>query len=367
MARFGLRATPCVTWDERSVPGFFWSDILIFRLLVCETAEKMGRHRYNVLALLFYRKAHVLDRAQWYVFFLRIDMPLMHPQFSPVAFEVFGWPVHWYGLTYLAAFMMFLMLGKYRARKMPLLGFKPLELDDILFYGVLGVVLGGRLGYVIFYKPDYYLANPQDILKVWQGGMSFHGGFLGVMAAMALYAHNTKRKFWEVVDFIVPLVPLGLASGRIGNFINGELWGRVSDKAYSWLMMFPQAQSADQDYLAKNPQALDSANLAKAFEQFGLLPRHPSQLYQFAGEGLLLFVILWIYARKIRPMMAVSAVFLVGYGVLRFLAEFAREPDDYLGLLTFNLSMGQLLSLPMIVAGLVLLALAYKRDRGGKR
>ncbi|TDR33031.1 prolipoprotein diacylglyceryl transferase [Hydromonas duriensis] len=290
-------------------------------------------------------------------------MPLMHPQFSPIAFEIFGWPVHWYGLTYLAAFMCFLLLGKYRARKMPLLGFKPLELDDILFYGVLGVVLGGRLGYVLFYKPEYYLAHPQDIIKVWQGGMSFHGGFLGVVAAMWLYARNTRRSFWQVTDFIAPLVPLGLASGRLGNFINGELWGRVSDKAYSWLMLFPQAQGADQDYLARNPQALDSSVLSQVFEQYGLLPRHPSQIYQLIGEGVLLFVMLWLYARKIRPTMAVSAAFLMGYGVFRFLAEFAREPDDYLGLLTFNLSMGQLLSLPMIIVGALLMGMAYKRAK----
>ena len=160
-------------------------------------------------------------------------MALLHPQFDPVAFSIFGWPVHWYGLTYLAAFLMFLLIGKYRARKMPLLGFKPIELDDILFYGVLGVILGGRLGYVLFYKPADFLAHPLDIFKVWQGGMSFHGGFLGVLVAMWWYGRKTGRGFWQVVDFIAPLVPLGLAAVQWGNFMNGELWWRITDQAYS--------------------------------------------------------------------------------------------------------------------------------------
>ena len=288
-------------------------------------------------------------------------MALIHPQFDPVAFSIGGeggWPVHWYGLTYLAAFLMFLFVGKYRAKKMPLLGFKPIELDDILFYGVLGVILGGRLGYVLFYKPAEFLANPGDIFKVWQGGMSFHGGFLGVLVAMIWYARKTGRNFWEVTDFIAPLVPLGLAAGRLGNFINGELWGRVSSANYSWLMLFPQANEADVLHVTAHPE---SAALLQQVGDYLMLPRHPSQIYQLLGEGLLLFVILWLYARKIRPMMAVSAVFLMGYGVLRFIAEFAREPDDFLGLFA-GFSMGQLLSLPMIVAGAVLLWWAYQRQ-----
>ena len=288
-------------------------------------------------------------------------MALIHPQFDPVAFSIGGeggWPVHWYGLTYLAAFLMFLFVGKYRAKKIPLLGFKPIELDDILFYGVLGVILGGRIGYVLFYKPAEFLANPSDIFKVWQGGMSFHGGFLGVLVAMIWYARKTGRNFWEVTDFIAPLVPLGLAAGRLGNFINGELWGRVSSANYSWLMLFPQANEADVLYVTAHPQ---SATLLQQVGDYLMLPRHPSQIYQLLGEGLLLFVILWLYARKIRPMMAVSAVFLIGYGVLRFIAEFAREPDDFLGLFA-GFSMGQLLSLPMIVVGAVLLWWAYKRQ-----
>ena len=286
-------------------------------------------------------------------------MAIVHPQFDPVAFSIGSWPVHWYGLTYLAAFMMFLAVGKYRAKKMPLLGFKPLELDDILFYGVLGVIIGGRLGYVLFYKPDEFLANPGDILKVWQGGMSFHGGFLGVLVAMLWYARKTHRNFWEVTDFIAPMVPLGLAAGRLGNFINGELWGRVSSANYPWLMLFPQASEADAIYVSAHPE---SVSLLQQVGEYLLLPRHPSQIYQFFGEGILLFIIMWLYARKMRPMMAVSAVYLMGYGVLRFIAEFAREPDDFLGLFA-GFSMGQLLSLPMIVAGAILLWWAYKRQK----
>lgn len=287
-------------------------------------------------------------------------MALMHPKFDPVAFTVFDWPVHWYGLTYLAAFMMFLAIGKYRARKMPMLGFKPIELDDILFYGVMGVILGGRLGYVLFYKPTEYLANPLDILKVWQGGMSFHGGFIGVLVAMYVYGRKTGRGFWQVVDFIAPLVPLGLASGRWGNFMNGELWGRVSDKAYSWLMVFPQARSSDEQLLVNTPSLLDHPTIATAYNALGGLPRHPSQIYQLLGEGLVLFVLLWWYSRKVRPTGAVAALFLMGYGVLRFLAEFAREPDDFLGLFA-GISMGQILSLPMIIAGAALMVWAYRR------
>lgn len=289
-------------------------------------------------------------------------MALVHPQYDAVAFTIFNWPVHWYGLTYLAAFIMFLLVGKYRARKMPLLGFKPIELDDILFYGVLGVILGGRLGYVLFYKLGDYAANPLDILKVWQGGMSFHGGFLGVAVAMWWYGRKTQRSFFEVTDFIAPLVPLGLAAGRLGNYINGELWGRVSDAGYSWLMVFPQARGADEQLLTVTPSLLDNPNIAAAWQMYSGLPRHPSQIYQLLGEGLLLFVILWLYSLKMRPVMAVTSVFLMGYGVMRFLAEFAREPDDFLGLFA-GLSMGQILSIPMIVGGALALYVSCRRAR----
>ena len=197
---------------------------------------------------------------------------------------------------------------------------------------VMENLLCGRLGYVLFYKPGYYFAHPLEILAVWQGGMSFHGGFLGVLLAMAYIARKYQIRWLALTDFIAPLIPLGLAAGRIGNFINGELWGRVT--GVPWGMVFRGA---------------------------GPLPRHPSQLYQFALEGMLLFVILWLYSAKPRSTGAVSAMFLIGYGVLRFTAEFFREPDDFLGLLAFNLSMGQWLSLPMILAGIAMLAWAGRK------
>lgn len=199
-------------------------------------------------------------------------------------------------------------------------------LDDVLFYGALGVILGGRLGYVIFYQPSYFLHHPLDIFMTWKGGMSFHGGFLGVLTAMWLFCRSRKLSFLRVMDFIAPLVPLGLGAGRLGNFINGELWGRTTD--LPWGMVFQNADA---------------------------LPRHPSQLYQFGLEGILLFSLLWWFSSKPRPVGAISALFLIGYGVGRFLVEFAREPDSYLGLLSLGLSMGQWLSLPMILIGIWML------------
>jgi phosphatidylglycerol:prolipoprotein diacylglycerol transferase len=260
---------------------------------------------------------------------------LVHPDFNPDAFSLGPLHVRWYGLMYLAGFIGFIVLSRYRARTQPALGWNAKMIDDVLFYGVLGVVLGGRLGYILFYKPAEYFAHPLDMIKIWQGGMSFHGGFLGVLIAMWLFARSRKIGLWNVMDFIAPAVPLGLAFGRLGNFINGELWGRPTD--LPWGMIFPQAH-----------------------EVVGI-PRHPSQLYQFGLEGMLLFVLLWIYASKPRPSGAISGFFLAGYGAFRFIAEFTREPDDFLGLLALGLSMGQWLSLPMVLAGIALMVWAYRR------
>ena len=257
---------------------------------------------------------------------------LVHPQFDPIAFQLGPVAVRWYGLMYLVAFVLFVVLGKVRARRNLLTGWHPRDVDDMLFYGVFGVILGGRLGYVLFYKPLHYLAHPLEILQVWSGGMSFHGGFLGVLVALWLFARNRDKRFLDVTDFVAPLVPLGLAAGRLGNFINGELVGRVTD--VPWAMVFPQVDG---------------------------LPRHPSQLYQFGLEGVLLFVLLWWYAGRTRPMGAVSAMFLIGYGAFRFIAEYAREPDNFLGFLAGGLTMGQWLSLPMMAAGVVMLVWSYRR------
>src|SRR5438552_11664154 len=259
---------------------------------------------------------------------------LVHPQFDPVAFQLGPLAVRWYGLMYLVGFVLFVVLGKYRARQNLLTGWHPRNVDDMLFYGVFGVILGGRLGYVLFYKPAYYFAHPLEIFALWQGGMSFHGGFLGVLLAIWWVARKHGLRWIEVTDFFAPLAPLALAAGRLGNFINGELPGRVTD--VPWGMLFRGA---------------------------GPLPRHPSQLYQFALEGVLLFVILWIYSAKPQPAGAVSGAFLLGYGVFRFTAEYFREPDDFLGLLALNLSMGQRLSAPMIALGIGMLVWASRRPQ----
>ncbi|MCK9510084.1 MAG: prolipoprotein diacylglyceryl transferase [Pigmentiphaga sp.] len=259
---------------------------------------------------------------------------LVHPQFDPVALQLGPVAIHWYGLMYLLAFVLAWLVG----RRLIARGVTRLtrrDLEDVLFYGILGVVLGGRLGYVLFYKPAYYLGHPLEIFAVWEGGMSFHGGLIGVIVVLLLFAWRRGYHAFEVGDFVVPMVPLGLAAGRMGNFINGELWGRVTD--VPWGMVFPAARDG--------------------------LARHPSQLYQFALEGLLLFAIVWWVARRPRRLGTVSGTFLVGYGVLRFVAEFTREPDSFLGLLAGGLSMGQWLSVPMIIAGALVLGWAARQPR----
>jgi phosphatidylglycerol:prolipoprotein diacylglycerol transferase len=260
-------------------------------------------------------------------------MPLVHPGFDPVAIHLGPLAIRWYGLMYLVGFGMAYGLGRLRIRGGATGRITVGVLDDLLFFGVLGVILGGRLGYVLFYKAGYYLAHPAEILAVWQGGMSFHGGFLGVLLAVWWVARKHDLTWLQVTDFIAPLVPPALAAGRLGNFINGELWGRPAD--VPWAMVFPAA---------------------------GPEPRHPSQLYQFGLEGVALFVILWIYSSRPRPEGAVSAMFLIGYGIFRFIAEFFREPDDFLGLLALGLSMGQWLSLPMVFIGAWLLGRAHRRS-----
>ncbi len=249
---------------------------------------------------------------------------LTYPELNPVAFAWGPVQIHWYGLMYLVGFAAGWWLGRVRARQ-PGSGWRVAEMDDLVFYVALGAVLGGRLGYTFFYNAPTFLDNPLILFKIWQGGMSFHGGLIGVLVAMAWYARRTGRTFFQVTDFIAPLVPPGLLAGRIGNFINGELWGGPTQ--LPWGFWVPRYQ-----------QVL-----------------HPSQLYEAALEGVLLFLILWFYSRTPRPVQAVSAQFLIWYGLFRFLVEFIRTPDAHIGYLALGwLTMGQMLSLPMLLAGLFL-------------
>ncbi|MEE9342132.1 MAG: prolipoprotein diacylglyceryl transferase [Gammaproteobacteria bacterium] len=261
---------------------------------------------------------------------------LQYPHIDPAIVSFGPVAVHWYGMMYLLAFLAAWWLGSYRAKK-PIYAWRSEEIGDVIFYGALGVVLGGRLGYVLFYNFSYFLDNPLTLLKVWQGGMSFHGGMLGVFIGMFLYGKKTGRTFFQVTDFIAPLVPFGLGAGRIGNFINGELWGRPTD--VPWGMVFPFVDNQ---------------------------PRHPSMLYEALLEGLILFTILWLFSSRKRPHRAVSGVFMICYGVFRFAVEFVREPDAHIGFIAFDwVTKGHLLSAPMVLFGMFLLWLAYRR--GGNK
>jgi phosphatidylglycerol:prolipoprotein diacylglycerol transferase len=259
---------------------------------------------------------------------------LAYPQIDPVALAIGPLQIHWYGLMYLIG-----IGGAWWLLTRRLQAFDPTwtrdKLSDLVFWVALGVIAGGRLGYVLFYDLAAYLDNPLLVLQVWKGGMSFHGGFIGVLLACGWFARRNGKTFFQLMDFIAPVVPIGLGAGRIGNFINAELWGRTTD--LPWAMVFPT-----------DPQQL---------------ARHPSQLYQFAMEGVLLFAILWLYTRKPRPTMAVSGMFALCYGIFRILAEFVRVPDAQLGYLAFGwLTMGQLLSLPMVALGIFLIVYAYRRQ-----
>lgn len=257
----------------------------------------------------------------------------MYPQIDPVALNLGFAQIHWYGLMYLFAFISAWALGVYRA-KQPNSGWTKDQVSDVLFYGALGVILGGRIGYILFYNFDKFLDNPLILIRIWEGGMSFHGGMLGVFAGLILFGRKTGRTFFQVSDFIAVMVPLGLGFGRIGNFINKELWGRPVDGSLPWAVDYG-------DHIA----------------------RHPSSLYQALTEGLFLFLILFIFSRKPRPTMAVSGVFMMAYGSLRFITEFFRTPDAHLGFVMFDwMSKGQQLSIPMIIFGVVIFIMAYKKS-----
>jgi phosphatidylglycerol:prolipoprotein diacylglycerol transferase len=259
---------------------------------------------------------------------------LIHPMPDPIAIQIGPLAVHWYGLMYVLAFALFIILGRVRIKQphIAVLGWKKEDLDDMLFYGMLGVVIGGRLGEVLFYRPEYFLHNPLEIFMVWHGGMSFHGGFLGVILAMYLWSRKAGRNLFDVLDFIAPLVPLGYAAGRLGNFINAELPGRIAPDTLPWAMQWPGIP----------------------------YPVHPSPLYQMLVDGILVFIILWLYARKQRPRMAVGAMFTLLYGCARFFTEYFRTPDWEVVWLGVPITSGQMLSLPMIVGAIALLVWAYK-------
>lgn len=272
--------------------------------------------------------------------------------FDPVAFSLGPLDVHWYGITYLLAFLFFWAYGSWVARNREWWGWSSQDVGDFLFYAMLGVVVGGRLGYVFFYGFGSFLENPMFLFQITQGGMSFHGGLIGAGVATWWFGRKTGRSFWQVADFVAPLVPVGLGLGRIGNFIGGELWGRFSD--VPWAMIFANAVQ---------PGGWQSAELEAAWKTGALdhLARHPSQLYQALGEGLGLFVVLAVFSRKPRPTASVIGLFLLGYGCFRFLSEFFREPDTHLGFIAADwLTMGMLLSLPMVAAGIIIMVLAYR-------
>ena len=265
---------------------------------------------------------------------------LRYPDIDPIAISLGPVAIHWYGLTYLLGFVAVWILGNLRARR-PGSGWSQEDVADMLFYGALGVIVGGRMGYMLFYQFPLLMEDPLSLFRIWQGGMSFHGGMLGVFLAMWLFGRKTGRGFFEVTDFLAPFVPIGLGAGRIGNFINGELWGRPTD--LPWGMVFPFVDNQ---------------------------PRHPSMLYEAFLEGLVLFVILWMYSSRPRPRRAVSGMFMLWYGVFRFAVEFVRQPDAHIGFLAFGwLTEGQLLSAPMILFGIYLLVTAYRsrQDSGVPR
>lgn len=284
---------------------------------------------------------------------------LNYPNIDPIAVHLGSWhlfghefhpAIHWYGITYLVGFLGGYWLAHRRIKRLG--GWTELQLQDLLFYVALGVVLGGRVGYTLFYDFPGFLRNPLSFFQVWNGGMSFHGGLLGVLTAMWLYGRQHQRRFFELTDFIAPLVPIGLGAGRLGNFINGELWGKVSD--VPWAM---RLNCADERFGYYCDGAVSGWSA----------PHHPSQLYELTLEGVVMFTVLWWFSSKPRPPMAVSGLFALLYGVFRFLVEFVRIPDSQLGYLAFGwVTMGQILSLPLIAVGFTLLWLAYRR-RGTER
>lgn len=278
---------------------------------------------------------------------------LSFPQFDPVIFSLGPFSFYWYGLMYLVGFLCVRWLTINKINKSYSSWTKE-EIENFLYAGFIGALIGGRIGYVLVYSLPLFLNNPLYLFKIWYGGMSFHGGLIGVIFIMQLFAYRTNRNFFQIADLISPSVPISLALGRLGNFINGELWGRVTTNT-PWAMLFPESRYEDWVFLTHYPE------LKFIFDKYGLLPRHPSQLYELILEGLILFIILNVFILKSRPEGAVSALFLICYGCFRTLVEFLRQPDVQLGLFKNILSMGQILSLPMIFVGTIIMVHSYRR------
>lgn len=277
---------------------------------------------------------------------------LAFPKFNPVIFSLGPIFLYWYGLMYLVGFVFAMWLAVRRANHFDS-GWRKEEVENLLYAGFFGVFIGGRIGYVLFYNLPMFLDNPLYLFEVWNGGMSFHGGLIGVIIAMLWFSHLSSRHFFQVADFVAPIVPFGLGAGRLGNFINGELWGRVSIDT-PWAFLFPGSRKEDLALLPANPQ------WKPLFECYGMLPRHPSQIYEMLLEGVVLFIILNLFIRKPRPIGSISGLFLICYGFFRIVVEFFRQPDAQLVLFNGLISMGQILSLPMILAGVIIMSWGYR-------
>ncbi|BAB13137.1 prolipoprotein diacylglyceryl transferase [Buchnera aphidicola str. APS (Acyrthosiphon pisum)] len=278
-------------------------------------------------------------------------MYIFFPKLNPIIFTIGPVSARWYGFMYVISFLFAMWYGKKCSIKNKKIWYEK-KIETLLYSIFLGSCIGGRIGYIIFYNFSYYSQNMLSVFYIWEGGMSFHGGLIGAIIVMSYFSFKYKKKILEISDFITPLIPFGLGAGRIGNFINSELWGRVSPN-FSYAMIFPNSQNQDLKEIKKYPE------LQLLLDQYGALPRHPTQLYEFFLEGILLFFIIYFFSKKDRPTGSISGLFLIFYGLFRIFIEFFREPDPQIGLLKNIITMGQILSLPMIIAGLIIMYKSY--------